>query len=236
MSHLVVALDAPCADAARQIVSALGPLVEWYKVGSVLFTAEGPSVVADLKNVGKRVFLDLKFFDIPSTVGGAVGQACRLGADLLTVHLLGGRQMVVAAAEARDAAGTGTRIVGVTVLTSWDDSVAREVGVSGSAAEAAARLAGRAREWGADGVVCAPADLRAVRMALPEPSVIVCPGIRSGRGQDDQRRTGTACDAARNGADFIVVGRPITASADPAAAAEAILEEMKRGETGVDSR
>ncbi len=234
MSRLIVALDCPDARSAAHLVNMLGEAVEWYKVGSVLFTAAGPSVVEHLRSAGKRVFLDLKFCDIPATVSGAVSSACRLGAELITVHLLGGKEMVSAAARARDASGSGARIVGVTVLTSFDDAAALEVGLALPASQAAEHLAVRAVSWGADGVVCSAVELERLRPVLPPPLLLVCPGIRPAASGDDQKRTGTPAEAVRRGADFLVVGRPVTAAPDPAAAVSQILEEMRNGEAGVD--
>ena len=232
MSRLIVALDDP--DGYRALVERLGGLVDRYKVGSVLYTARGPAVVEELRGRGKRVFLDLKFFDIPNTVREAVAAACRLGVDLLTVHLLGGGGMMRAALAARDAAGSSTRIIGVTMLTSFDGETAAEAGFDRPLPELVAHLAGKAAAWGADGVVCSPAEVAALRRRAPRPFIIVCPGIRTEASGDDQRRVGTPRQAVRDGADYLVVGRPVTGHADPAAAAASILEDMRHGEAGLD--
>jgi len=228
MAELVVALDLPSRAGALGVVERLGDAVRWYKVGPVLFVAEGPAVVRDLLDRGARVFLDLKWHDIPHAVSGAVEAAAALGVSLGTVHLAGGRAMLEAAARA--AAGR-IRLVGVGVLTSLDrvaygEVVGRAVEDVGAEIERLA-LAGVAA--GLDGVVCSPAEARRLRGALGPRALLVVPGIRRpGASGDDQARSAGPGEAAAAGADLLVVGRPVTGASDPRGAALAILAEMGR--------
>ena len=223
----IVALDVASLDEARALVNALGPRAAAYKVGLQLFTAEGPRAVGWLRDEGKRVFLDLKLHDIPSTVARAAEGARRLGASLLTVHGLGGRMMVRAAV---DAAGDETGVLVVTVLTSLDlAAVSAAVGRPlESVREEVLRLAATARAEGAHGVVCAAAECAAVRNAHGDHLRPLVPGIRpAGADVGDQARVATAAEAARAGAAFVVVGRAITGAADPAAAFDRVLAELR---------
>lgn len=239
---LVVALDLPDLSRALETADRLKGVDCWFKVGLELFSAEGPHVVTVLKEHGRRVFLDLKFLDIPNTVRGAVRSATRLGADMLTLHLSGGPDMAEAALLGRaDGAeeGQGPLLVGVTVLTSQ----AQGPGSSGEAVDdRVLRLAQQAKAWYLDGVVCSGLEAPGVRALVKDRFALVTPGIRplegsrpelpagavSGQGVpgDDQRRVTTPAQAVLAGADYLVVGRPIVRAPDPAAAAAAILEEM----------
>jgi orotidine-5'-phosphate decarboxylase len=229
--RLIVALDSTSLEEADAIAERLSGIVRWFKVGSELFTAAGPAAVTALRRRG-RIFLDLKFHDIPATVAGAVAAAARLGVDLVNVHASGGRAMLSAAQEAaeRSVSSTGGRaptVIAVTVLTSGDASVLDEVGMRGTPAEAALRLALLAREAGLGGVVASPSDAAAIRAACGPDFLIVCPGVRpAGAGRDDQRRVATPGEAIASGADLLVIGRPITRAPDPRRAAEAVLREM----------
>ena len=229
--RLVVALDVPSLEEAQAMAARLAGVVRWYKVGLELYTAAGPAAVAAVRKDG-RVFLDLKFHDIPATVAGAVAAATRLGVDLLTVHALGGTAMLLAAAEAalRTAEIIRRRpptVLGVTLLTSGDAAAMAEVGMAGTPAEAAVRLARLARAAGLGGVVASPADAAAIRTACGPDLLIVCPGIRpAGAAADDQRRVATPRAAIDAGADVLVVGRPITRAADPRSAAEELTREI----------
>jgi orotidine-5'-phosphate decarboxylase len=227
--RLIVALDTPDLAAAETLVERLGGVVTHFKVGSVLFTAAGPAAVEMVRKRGGRVFLDLKYHDIPATVAGAVEAAARLGVGLLTVHATGGAAMLRAAAAAARAAGQDRpRIVAVTVLTSLDRAALhRELGVPVSVEGHAVHLADLAREAGCDGVVASPWEAGRLRAALGAAAVIVTPGIRpAGGAADDQARVATPAAAVRAGADYLVVGRPIAGAPDPAAAAAAILAEI----------
>jgi orotidine-5'-phosphate decarboxylase len=227
--RLIVALDTPTLPAAEALVERLAGVVSHFKVGSVLFTAAGPPAVEMVRRRGGRVFLDLKYHDIPATVAGAVEAAARLGVGLLTVHASGGTVMLRAAAEAARAAGSDRpRIVAVTVLTSLDRAaLQRELGVPVAVEGHAVHLAALAREAGCDGVVASPREAARLRAILGPEALIVIPGIRPAGGTaHDQVRTATPIMAARAGADYLVVGRPITEAADPAAAAAALLAEL----------
>jgi orotidine-5'-phosphate decarboxylase len=226
MAELIVALDLPTGAAALRVVERVGDAVLWYKVGPVLFVAEGPSIVRDLLARGRRVFLDLKWHDIPTTVGAAVEQAAALGASLATLHLAGGRAMLRAAV---DAAAGRIALAGVGVLTSLDaqsygEIVGRTVDDVGAELVRLARLGTAA---GLDGVVTSPREVGALRAALGPRTLLVVPGVRRpGEAAGDQARTATPREAVTAGADLLVVGRPVTAAADPRSAALAILEDM----------
>lgn len=224
MTEIVLALDLPDASAALRLLDRL-PDLRWVKLGSVLTTRAGAPFVQQLGARGLRVFLDLKWHDIPNTVAGAVSAARDLGVAMATVHTLGGSGMLEAAARA---AGDTLAIVGVTVLTSHDtDSYAGAIGRTGVSIEAeVARLAGMARAAGLRGVVCSPRETVLVRRQWPGSPAIVVPGIR--RRTDpvgDQVRVSTAGDAARDGATHLVVGRPLLQAADPAAVFEELSQE-----------
>ena len=231
---IIVALDVPSAEAALRVAQKLHGHVGMFKVGSEVFTAEGPVVARTLVAAGEQVFLDLKFHDIPNTVRAAAYQAGMLGVNLLTVHASGGRKMVEAAMEGvRDAAKAGggarpTRVLAVTALTSLGVEDLAEVGLLGSPAEVVVRLAQLAQAAGADGVVASPREIAVIRQECGSGFLIVAPGIRPATGvSNDQARTATPETAIRAGADYLVIGRPITGAADPAAAVDAIATEME---------
>jgi orotidine-5'-phosphate decarboxylase len=232
MAELVVALDypeaAPALDMARRLVGT----APWVKVGLELFTAEGPGLVADLKALGFRVFLDLKFLDIPNTVRGAVRSAARLGADMVNIHVLGGARMAEAALEGRDA-GTAPGaepplLLGVTVLTSMADADL-PVDYPGGAGALALELARRARGYYLDGVVCSGLEAARIKEACGAGFRCLTPGIRPTGGSDDQRRTVIPAQAVAAGADYLVVGRPVTQAPDPRSAAMDVLRDMRTG-------
>ena len=230
--RLLVALDVDTLDEATALLDGLRGVVTGCKIGSQLFTGAGPAAVELARKRDFRVFLDLKFHDIPNTVAGAVREATRLGVFMLTLHASGGVAMMRAAAEsARAAAASGKQprplLVGVTVLTSLDRrALETEVGVPSTVERYAMHLADRAREAGLDGCVASPQELRVLRLAMGPRWVIVTPGIRpptATAARDDQARTATPAAAIEAGADYLVVGRPITQAPDPIAAARAIL-------------
>jgi orotidine-5'-phosphate decarboxylase len=197
-----------------------------YKVGKQLFTAEGPALVRELSASG-RVFLDLKFHDIPNTVAGAVREAAKLGVHMLTVHASGGAAMLRAAVAAAHETSPGPQVLAVTVLTSLSDQDLQEIGVSGRVQEQVLRLASLARAQGCDGVVASAREAADLRRELGSDFAIVTPGVRpAGSPVGDQARVLTPAQAFQAGASHIVVGRPITEAADPAAAARAILNEI----------
>jgi orotidine-5'-phosphate decarboxylase len=225
--HLIVALDVPTAAAARSILAAVGDSAFTYKVGMRLYTAEGPPVVRDLVASGRRVFLDLKYHDIPSTVAAAVREAGRLGVSMLTLHTAGGGKMLRAATDAARSANPALIVLGVTVLTSMDEEDLNEVGVRSRVADQVLQLATLALANGCQGVVTSALEAPLLRRELGHEFAIVAPGIRpAGSDHADQSRVVTPAEAIAAGATHIVVGRPITAAADPAGEAKAILEQM----------
>ena len=228
--ELIIALDVPAKPDALKLAAALGGAAGFYKVGLELFTAGGPDIVRALKAQGGRVFLDLKLHDIPRQVERAVKAAAALGADLLTVHASGGGAMLRAAAEAALETGPNRpRLLAVTALTSLDASDLADIGVNRAMREHVEALGALAAGQGIDGVVCSPQEVARMRTILGPAALLVTPGIRPASATpraDDQKRTMTPAQAARAGANYIVVGRPILSARDPAAAARAILEEL----------
>jgi orotidine-5'-phosphate decarboxylase len=238
---VILALDFPTLDSAFQLAQTLTKVVGILKINIHLFTAEGPSAVVKLNSLGPGIFLDLKFHDIPNTVKGAVTSAVALpGVQLLDLHALGGLEMMRAAARARDEAGRSgspvPKLLAITILTSMDNAALRGVGIAGPASKRVVRLARLAQKAGMDGVVASPQEIRGIRRACGKDFLIVVPGIRPAAGggpaggrkrkRDDQARVATPAEAIRAGADFLVIGRPITGAPDPEAAARAILEEI----------
>jgi orotidine-5'-phosphate decarboxylase len=225
--RLIVAVDVPDAETATGLIDALAGHVGMFKIGSQLFTAAGPRFVHEIVGRGESVFLDLKFHDIPNTVAGAVSSASRLGVSLIDVHGLGGRAMLEAAVGALPA--MNTRLLAITILTSHDEDSLGQVGVNGTVHDSVRRLALLAKDTGVDGVVASPHEVELIREACGPDFLIVTPGIRpTGAAAGDQVRAATPAAALGAGADYLVVGRPITASEDPAAAADRIVEEMER--------
>ena len=237
MDQLLVALDVDSGRRGLQVASALRGVAGGFKVGSRLFTLEGPSVVRQLVESGARVFLDLKFHDIPNTVAQAVDAAVATGAWMINVHASGGMPMMQAAARAgADAARRLGRpaplVIAVTALTSMDEALLRETGVERPLLAHVTTLARLAQAAGLDGVVASPRETPSIRAACGDRFAIVTPGIRgasAGAEQHDQARTMGPAEALRAGASHIVVGRPIIDASDPRAAAEAIAEEIRTG-------
>lgn len=224
-TELIIALDVDSLDAAIRAVDSCANCT-WFKAGLQLFSRTGPAIVEQLRNSGKRVFLDLKLHDIPNTVKLAARAAADLGADLITVHACGGRAMIAAAREAVE--GSQTRVLAVTVLTSIDDHVLRsEVGIPATAEKTVTRFAKLAVESGAHGIVASPHEIAAIRNAVGRDPIIVTPGIRPAwAATDDQARFMTPREAALAGADFVVVGRPILKHANPAEAVALVVREL----------
>jgi orotidine-5'-phosphate decarboxylase len=227
--RLIVALDVSTAAAARKIVAAVGDSALTYKVGMQLYTAEGPSIVRELVSSGRRVFLDLKYHDIPNTTAAAVREAAELGVDMLTVHASGGGKMLRAAVDAAQAK-PGLLVLAVTVLTSLDDVELGKIGLRGGVLDQVLRLTALALSNGCEGVVASAHEAGALRHEFGREFgdfAIVTPGVRpAGSGHDDQARVVTPAEAIAAGSSHIVVGRPITAAADPAAEARAILAQI----------
>jgi orotidine-5'-phosphate decarboxylase len=223
---LIVALDVPNAAAARTLVDRLAGTVGMFKVGSQLFTSAGPDFVRELVARKEKVFLDLKFHDIPNTVSQAVGEAARLGVSLVDVHALGGKAMLEAGVSALPA--MGARLLAITILTSHDEGTLGEIGVGGTVPGTVGSLARLARAAGVDGVVASPHEVSLIRETCGPDFLIVTPGIRPlGAKMGDQARAATPAAALAAGADYLVVGRPITEAPDPVAAAAAIVREME---------
>ena len=226
----IIALDVPTRAEAESLLDRLGPRADFVKVGLQLFTAEGPEVVRAMRGRGCRVFLDLKLHDIPNTVAHAVRSAAALGVDLLTLHASGGTAMMRAARDAAGERGGGLRLLGVTVLTSLSAPEVAEAWGRGavSAEEEVARLAALAEEAGMDGVVAAVPEVPVVRGATRGGFLVLTPGIRlAGDAAGDQSRVATPAEAARLGSDYVVLGRSVTAAADPAAALERAVRELE---------
>ena len=226
--RLIVALDVSSATQARQIVQSIGESATTYKVGKQLFTAEGPQIVRDLVASGRKVFLDLKFHDIPNTVAGAVTEAAKLEVSMLTVHASGGSKMLKAAAEAAAQSGSKPMVLAVTVLTSLSDADLSELGVAGSVATQVLRLGAIARNAGCGGLVASALEARELRLELGNDFAIVTPGVRpAGTAVGDQARVLTPAEAIAAGATYLVVGRPILAAPDPSDAAGRIVQEIE---------
>jgi orotidine-5'-phosphate decarboxylase len=233
---IIAALDLPSPENAIRLAERLASSVGAFKIGSELFTSGGPDIVRRVRATGAAVFLDLKFHDIPNTVAKAVASATRLDVQMLTVHTSGGMEMMRAAeASAHEtAASMGSKpplVLGVTVLTSMDSSALAETGCSHSVAAQVQRLAELARSAGLRGLVCSPLEIAGLRQTF-ETMQLVTPGIRPGRGGgDDQKRTLSAGEAIKAGADWLVIGRPIYAAPDPAQAAAALWDEVRAATT-----
>ncbi len=237
--RLVVALDVETGAHALELVESLRGSVGMFKIGKQLFTAEGPELVRRVVALGERVFLDLKYHDIPATVAKACVEATRLGVSILNVHASGGREMLREVTRAVAEVSAEQRlarpiVLAVTVLTSIDDALLAETGVEGGVRAQVVRLARLARECGADGVVASPLEIEVIRSEVAsEDFVVLTPGIRpAGDARGDQRRVMTPAEAVAAGADYIVVGRPIVAAADPRDAANSIVRET---ETAADA-
>jgi orotidine-5'-phosphate decarboxylase len=239
-----VALDFGRLEEAIRFARPLADLVGMFKINIHLFSAAGPEAVREIAALGPGIFLDLKFHDIPNTVAGAIAAASGLpGVELLNVHATGGLSMLraAAAALARTPAGTTPRakLLAVTILTSLDQAALRQVGISGTPRSRVVSLARLAKEAGLDGVVASPHEIRHIRRACEKEFLIVVPGVRPRQEgiarADDQARVATPAEAIRAGADYLVIGRPITAAPDPQSAARAILDEMNAALAGATS-
>jgi orotidine-5'-phosphate decarboxylase len=221
---LILALDVDCADDALLLVRQLKPHLSLFKVGSQLFTREGPAFIRALRAEGVDIFLDLKWHDIPQTVAHAVTSAIALDVRYVTIHAGGGLEMMEAAQAA--VKGSRTQILAVTVLTSLEDGALRQIGFDRTAAEQVVRLARLAVLAGVHGLVCSPHEIELIRRQIQEAVTLVTPGVRSGKdGLQDQKRTLSAPEALQRGANHLVIGRPITKAADPVAATRQLIAE-----------
>lgn len=223
---LIVALDVETPSAALELVRQLHSVAGMFKVGSQLFTSAGPQIVKDIIALNSKVFLDLKFHDIPHQVAGAARSAAELGVSLFTVHASGGSEMLSRAVEA--AAGR-SKVLAISVLTSIDAAVLSQIGVTGSPEDSVMRLVKLAEASGVDGVVASPQEIKTIRSEIQRPEfLVVTPGIRpASKANEDQKRVATPAAAIADGASYLVVGRPITGARDPMQAAEEIVAEME---------
>jgi orotidine-5'-phosphate decarboxylase len=222
---IIVAIDTPDAPSSLRLVESLGDTVGWVKIGLQLFTAEGPSIVRQMKDLGRKVFLDLKFHDIPNTAREAVHSALALGVDMTTIHLAGGRSMVKESVGAAE--NSPLLVLGVTVLTSMNEAELNGIGIPRTPAEQVEHLVALGTEVGLRGVVCSPLEISLLRSRFGNSLTIVTPGVRPlGSASGDQSRIMTPADALRAGADHLVIGRPITAAPSPRDAAKKILGEI----------
>ena len=230
----MIALDESKLEQAKDVFRHTAADVQWYKVGYQAYYSFGDQILAELREARRNIFLDLKLHDIPNTVAGAIRSVARSGASFVTVHAAGGRAMMSAAAQARDeinANGRTIKIVAVTMLTSLSNGDLREIGIDRSVHQVVSIRAALAQECGLDGVVCPVEDVPIVRARTSDDFTVICPGIRpAGDDGGDQKRTATPSDAVLAGADFIVVGRPITKAADPRSAVQKICAELAQAE------
>lgn len=221
---IIVALDVPTHKRALELVDQLRDQISFFKVGLQLFTAAGPDLVREVLTTGARVFLDLKLYDIPNTVARAVEAAADLGVHMLTIHLSGGEAMSLAAVAART---TNLSVLGVTVLTSLDQTMIREIGVTSTVEEQVLRLANIGRTAGVQGFVVSPEEIEVIQVEFGEQFQIVVPGIRpSWTDPGDQKRIMTPAEAVEAGADYLVIGRPIIDDKNPGEAARKVIGEI----------
>ena len=232
---LIVALDVDNLQRARALVELLRDVVGMFKIGSQLFTAVGPTIVREIIGAGSRVFLDLKFHDIPNTVAGAAVEATRLGVSIFNLHAVGGSEMMRRAAEAVSEVSKREslprpRVIAVTALTSTDARLLAATGVTSSVEEQVLLLAKLAEASNLDGVVASSMEVPIIRAAIPRRDfLVVTPGVRpSGAALEDQKRVMTPAEAVRAGSDYLVIGRPIIDADDPVQAAHAVIEEIKK--------
>ena len=233
---LIVALDVDTPAKALDLVQRLHNVAGMFKVGSQLFTAAGPQIVRDIIALDSKVFLDLKFHDIPHQIAGAARSAAELGVSLFTIHASGGSEMMRRAAESvaevSQQTGVRSRVLAITVLTSMDATTLSDIGVSSTPSESVMRLVKLAEAAGVDGVVASPQEIETIRSTVSNPNfLVVTPGIRpAATANEDQKRVATPASAIAAGASYLVVGRPITGAPDPLVAAEQIIAEMQNAE------
>jgi orotidine-5'-phosphate decarboxylase len=229
---LIIALDVETPSKAFDLVKELRSVAGMFKVGSQLFTAAGPQIVRDIIALDSKVFLDLKFHDIPHQVAGAARSAAELGVSLFTIHASGGSEMMRRAVDAVAEVGNETAVLAISVLTSTDANILAQIGVNSTPSESVLRLVKLAESAGVDGVVASPQEIKSIRDAIPNSDfLVVTPGIRHAQNDSgDQKRVATPAAAISAGASYLVVGRPITSATDPIAAAQQIVTEMQHAE------
>lgn len=225
--YLCIALDTSDAEEALRLVDSLKDLANTFKVGLQLYSSVGPSVIESIRERGVSVFLDLKLNDIPNTVAAATEVLSKYGVSFLTVHALAGEDAVRAAVDAAKTSPDPPKVIAVTLLTSLSEESLSKLGMMGSVDDIAVRLAETSIAVGADGVVSSGREIKTIKRVLPEDRLIITPGIRIGRIRDDQKRTVTPFEAVHAGADMLIVGRPITASPEPAVTAKEILLQIE---------
>jgi len=236
LERLIVALDVDSEERALNLVDELKAIVKIFKVGSELFTSAGPEIIEKILAQGSSIFLDLKFHDIPNTVAKAARAAARLGVSIFNVHALGGYEMMKTTMEAVNDEAKILRIdrpkvLAVTILTSMDEEKLKTIGIDEDVETQVLRLANLAKDAGLDGVIASPREIKLIRKNFGKDFVIITPGVRPAwASSDDQRRIAAPREAIRDGADHIVVGRPIIEAKDPTEAARRILEEISEGE------
>ena len=235
-SKVIVALDFNDISSAIEMVKSIGDSIEWYKIGSVLYTKEGPDCVRKIKSLGKKIFLDLKFYDIPNTVAGSVKSCVELGVDMFTLHASGGSKMISLAVKtsAEYASKLGVEVpkaIAVTMLTSFsEEAIKNDFGITDSSEEIVKRLASVVVNAGGEGLVASACELPMIRSTFGHDITVITPGVRpSWATAGDQQRVMTPSKAVALGADFLVIGRPIIASDNPVVAAQKILDEIKEG-------
>ena len=226
--ELILALDLPSREPSLELLNQLGSSVQWVKIGLQLFTRYGPDIIKDVAAQGYKVFLDLKLHDIPNTVASAIGNLKGLPVSMLTLHASGGEEMLKQAVIAQQSALPEARLLGVTVLTSLDQRALNSLGVNTSPEKQVLRLAQLCKNAGINGLVCSPLEISCLKETYGDSTTLITPGIRpSGSNSNEQKRITTPKQAARSGASFIVVGRPITQSENPKAVALAIQNDLK---------
>ena len=230
---LIIALDVESTDKALALVKELRTTAGMFKVGSTLFTTAGPQIVRDIIALDSKVFLDLKFHDIPHQVAGAARAAAELGVSLFTIHASGGSEMMQRAVDAVAKVGNETKVLAISVLTSIDATILTQIGVSSTPLESVLRLVKLAENAGVNGVVASPQEIKSIRSAIANPNfLVVTPGIRPPQNDSaDQKRIATPAAAIAAGASYLVVGRPLTSATDPVAAAQQIVAEMQQAES-----
>lgn len=231
MAELIVSLDVHSKEKARKLIEILGSSVEYYKIGPVPLFAYGTDIIEFLIEKGKKVFLDMKFFDIPNTVENAVYNSCKLRVSSISVHTMGGIKMLKSAISGRNKARAETKIIGVTILTSFTQEDLEIVGIKQDIDFHIEHLAKLAFETGLDGIVCSARELKFLRKKFPDGFLMFCPGIRPGGStKDDQKRVADVSQAVRDGADYIIVGRPVIENDNPLTVVQQIKKEIMENE------